>query len=302
MALPDGIVEHVGGYPVHPAASAFPMSDDETLRGLADDIAANGLREPIVLVPYWPDAYEVIRSHGIEIEDGADFNAMDLGEELTAELSSPPLVLVDGRNRLAACELAGVEPTFVEHIPGDASGRDSSSSDWERFVWAWVVSKNLHRRHLSTGQRAAVAAKYVQYFEVEAKKRHSEAVAESNRSRGAGPCPANLQDMEPRVRDRSAESATKAAEMFNVSARSVASAKKVMEQDPEQFAKVEAGELAPSKAERIIKERSTPAPTPQQLLAAREAIIQKEAEKLIRKYSPEEITLLLHYLNIGKGD
>src|SRR5690606_33589017 len=51
---------------VHPAATIFPMMDDERLRELAEDIKQNGQREPIV---YWKDQ------------------------------------LLDGRNRLKACEL-----------------------------------------------------------------------------------------------------------------------------------------------------------------------------------------------------
>ena len=58
----------------HEYADAFPMASDEELEELAASIAAVGLIHPIVLTPK--------------------------GEVL------------DGRNRLAACEKAGVEPTF----------------------------------------------------------------------------------------------------------------------------------------------------------------------------------------------
>lgn len=60
--------------PAHPAADLFPLLPDDELRDLADDIAANGLHEPVWLHP-----------------DGR---------------------ILDGRNRYKACELAGVEPTF----------------------------------------------------------------------------------------------------------------------------------------------------------------------------------------------
>ncbi|MFM2438632.1 MAG: hypothetical protein RLZ55_1455 [Actinomycetota bacterium] len=66
-------VEFVGE--VHPLAAVWPMLTDGELEGLADSIACNGLRDPIVL----------------------DMQGR----------------LVDGRNRLEACVRAGVEPRFV---------------------------------------------------------------------------------------------------------------------------------------------------------------------------------------------
>src|SRR5207248_616845 len=77
------------------------LGDDE-LRDLAADIKANGLLHPIVL-----------------------------DREGT---------LIDGRNRLAACNLAGVTPTFETY-----EGTDPVS---------FILSENVHRRHLSKGQQA----------------------------------------------------------------------------------------------------------------------------------------------------
>lgn len=279
-------VETIGGWRVHPAASWFPMSSTETLDALAEDIKKNGLREPIVFGQYWPDPYEVLRAHGVEVEDGADIEGVDFGEVANTALSTPELVLLDGRNRLTACLRVGVEPDFETHIPGDTLQRDSDSDGWEEFVVDWIMSKNLLRRHLSSGERAAVAARYVSFFEEEAKRRQGTRTDLF----------ANLQ------KSNSVHSGAKAADMFNVSARTVATAKKVMEQAPDLYQKVERGELAPSRAEKILKERTTTPPTPQEVLAAREAIIQKEASRLLAKYSADEITLLLHYIHIEQGE
>jgi ParB-like chromosome segregation protein Spo0J len=53
-------------------------------------------------------------------------------------------VLIDGRNRLAACEKAGVEPVYQS-----LNGHEAR---------AFIVSANLARRNLSRGQQAMALA------------------------------------------------------------------------------------------------------------------------------------------------
>ncbi|REK56648.1 MAG: hypothetical protein DWQ49_09770 [Bacteroidetes bacterium] len=53
--------------------------------------------------------------------------------------------VLDGRNRLNAALDVGIEPVFKEYIGEDALN--------------FVVSRNLSRRHLTTGQKAALASK-----------------------------------------------------------------------------------------------------------------------------------------------
>lgn len=91
----------------HPVAALFPLLDDEELKELAHDIAARGLVQPIVL-----DA------------EGR---------------------VLDGRNRLAACELASVEPEFTTYTGDDPGG--------------YALAVNIARRHLSKGQQAMIAAR-----------------------------------------------------------------------------------------------------------------------------------------------
>lgn len=90
----------------HPYADRFPMLGTEELERLAADIAENGLQNPIVL-----DA------------DGR---------------------ILDGRNRWAACEIAGVTPATVLHEGDDLA--------------AFVLSQNVSRRHLTSGQQAMSTA------------------------------------------------------------------------------------------------------------------------------------------------
>ena len=91
---------------VHPLADIFPMMMDDELQELAADIKANGQLHPIIV-----DA------------DGQ---------------------VIDGRNRLAACAIAKVEPRFEK-----LNGHDAA---------AVIVSANLNRRTLSAGQKAMAMA------------------------------------------------------------------------------------------------------------------------------------------------
>jgi ParB-like chromosome segregation protein Spo0J len=92
---------------VHPVADLFPMLADDELAELAEDIRQRGLLQPIVL-------------------DGDGR-------------------VLDGRNRLAACKLAGVAPEFVGYHGDDPDG--------------YALAVNIARRHLSKGQQAMVAAR-----------------------------------------------------------------------------------------------------------------------------------------------
>ncbi len=75
-AKPDG--EQIGAWPVHPAASVFPLNPPGAQRELAGSIEATGLLHAIVL-----------------LEDE----------------------VLDGRNRLRACLKLGIEPRFEEAPP-----------------------------------------------------------------------------------------------------------------------------------------------------------------------------------------
>jgi ParB-like chromosome segregation protein Spo0J len=92
---------------VHPVADLFPMLPDDELAELAESIEARGLDHPIVLDP-----------------EGR---------------------VLDGRNRLKACEIAGVEPRF-ETYDGD-DGDD------------YALRNGINRRHQTTGSLAMIAAK-----------------------------------------------------------------------------------------------------------------------------------------------
>src|SRR5689334_4488227 len=126
------IIPDIAALSIHPAADLFPMLEEGELRELADDIKANGLISPVV------------------VKDGQ---------------------VLDGRNRLRACELAGVAPRFVEW-----AGTGSINS--------WVFSVNLRRRHLTTAQRAMLAARSVELFNAEAEERQRQGRTADDADRG----------------------------------------------------------------------------------------------------------------------
>ena len=164
----------------HEAAKLFPISSEEELAALAADIKANGLQNPITL-----------------LDDK----------------------VLDGRNRLLACEMAGVPPTFTEW-----KGLGSPVS--------WVISQNLYRRHLTGGQKAVVA--------LEAEK----LLAKENppgRPKNGG----NISTIKGKSRDI-------AAGLVGVSGRYVQAAKKIAAADPKTADEVKAGRLSLPEAEKKL--------------------------------------------------
>ena len=225
--------EWIGEYPVHPVASLFPMIDDESLNALAEDIKKNGQREPIL----------------VAFLDGR-------------ELNEP--VIVDGRNRFKACEIAGVEPAF--------------SNDYvmePHEIGPWVISHNLHRRHLTTSQKAAVAVAYEAELAKLAKARQ---LATLKQNQTEDTVPVNLPE-----RTKGEDSRDSAGDLFQVSGKSVSDAKYVSQHDPEAFQRVRDGKQAVSAAAKAIREKLNPKPelTPEQLAEKKLRPLLKENEAVI---------------------
>lgn len=63
----------------------------------------------------------------------------------------------EGKHRWLACEKLGREPLVIEWSP---KAHDPKAIDGEML--ALVLSKNLHRRHLSQSQKAIIIARYLQ--------------------------------------------------------------------------------------------------------------------------------------------
>jgi hypothetical protein len=149
--------------------------------------------------------------------DGADFDA--LVRDIQANGLRETIVMLDGsvldgRNRYRACLKAGMQPSFEEWKPRQEGDTPI----------AFVVSKNLVRRHLNESQRAMLGARLVPLFQPEARDRMSAGKAVPS---------ANLR-LGPLVSER--KSTHKAGALVNVSARSVETAYSViMEARPSWF-------------------------------------------------------------------
>ena len=82
----------------------------------------------------------------------SDEEIQSLADDIAKHGLRQPIVIddneeiLDGRNRSAACVIAQVKPIYEPFVGSDA----------EKL--AYVVSVNVHRRHLTTAQRAEIAA------------------------------------------------------------------------------------------------------------------------------------------------
>ncbi len=110
----------MNGMKWHPDANIFPMLSDDELQQLANDIKANGLNRPVVM-----------------------FEGM----------------VLDGRNRWTACQLAGVKPETTEF------------KGTKEQALAFVVSENVKRRHMNPTQLALVGDTIRGRFDELAKER-----------------------------------------------------------------------------------------------------------------------------------
>lgn len=127
--------------------------------------------------------------------------------------------IVDGRNRYRACVKLDIE---IRHIKTD---RRTLTDEEARDL---IVSLNLHRRHLSTTQRAAIAADM------------------ANLKQG-GTQPADLPD---------AVSQAEAAKVMRVGERTARMAAKVRREDPALYEEMKTDAITVHAADQKLKERS----------------------------------------------
>jgi cell pole-organizing protein PopZ len=175
----------------HPIADVWPMMDEAKLAELADDIRKNGQ-----LVPVW--IYED--------------------------------KILDGRNRWAACKIAGIEPKTKEYTGDEPT--------------AFAVSLNDRRRHMNKGALAAVAAELEPHFAADAKRRQARK-----------PKAKSVQEKVPE--QKRAQAREEAAKSVGVNDRYVSDAKKVKAEAPEVFERLKAGKITLQDAKREVAKKPT---------------------------------------------
>ena len=185
----------------HPAASIFPLFEDDELQSLADSIRDNGLKE------------------SVKLHDG---------------------LVIDGRNRLAACRMAGVEPRF-ETV--DVNGSPA----------AYVYAVNFNRRHLSEGGKQLAAGRYKEQCAAEAKERQKAGGKQGGKSSG------DTRNGKPKVQATLPEPSKPASQArdlagaaFGVSGKTVdAAAIVIAKAAPEVIKAVESGKMKVATAARL---------------------------------------------------
>jgi ParB-like chromosome segregation protein Spo0J len=131
---------------------------------------------------------------------------------------TPDRLILEGRNRYRACLEAGVDPKFE-------TTREPQES-WLSFI----ISKNVHRRHLTASQRAAVAAELV-----------TTALGDNQHCGGSAKLPRLDQ--------------SQAAELFNISTRSVGDAVKVKNHSAQLHDLVKAGKVTVDVAAKMARQQ-----------------------------------------------
>lgn len=160
---------------------------------------------------------------------GLDFDA--LCQDIKANGLREPIVLhdgmiLDGGNRYRACMHVGVEPEFREFEGGS--------------IVAYVLSANLHRRHMTPGQQAAIVASAQDWAkaQVQGANRHTMKTG-------------NVAGLET-VTDRASQS--------GASERTQRMADKVAKADPGLAKQVAHGEVSLPKAVKQVEAKNPPKP------------------------------------------
>ena len=172
--------------------------------------------------------------------------------------------LLDGRNRLMACYETNQEVVLDRY-----EGNDPVQ---------FSLSANLHRRHLSEGQRAVVALKVRQMVQPAAKERQREAGEQFGK--GAKVSADRREPIATPAEHR--KSTAQAAKAVGASTRSVEKAARVERSAPDLLPQVQAGTMALDRAHREAQQRE------RQVAASRPA---PETPKVDEK---QTITLLDH--------
>lgn len=178
---------------------------------------------------------------GKEYHEAANIFPMMAGEEFSALKQDiaengmreaiwlhPDGRIIDGRNRYRACEELGIAPVYRTW-----DGRGSLVS--------FVVSLNLHRRHLTSGQRAVIGLDILPMLEAEAQVKEYERKTTFQKFEKS--------NMEP------VHAAQQAAQQVGVNRQYISDVKKIAQEAPELIAPMRTGEMSVPQAKQVLKVR-----------------------------------------------
>jgi hypothetical protein len=147
--------------PIHPAAELFPLMSPDELRVLGEDIKKNGLRSDIVL---WRPSVYGGPTAGVQLLDGR--NRLDAIETLVGEIEIVP------PKASATYRKWKIEPKSGER-------RFFTMSEVRCDPYAYVVSANIHRRHLTAEQKRELIGKLLKATPEKSDRQIAEAVKAS---------------------------------------------------------------------------------------------------------------------------
>jgi N6-adenosine-specific RNA methylase IME4 len=160
----------------------------------------------------------------------------ELARDITANGLRVPIVvdadgaIIDGRNRYLACQRTGVQPRY-------------EAWDGKGSLVALILGLNLHRRHLTPGQKAFVALGLEPHLAQEAKQRQAHGQTAPGRT---------LTEEIPEA--FKGEAREQAAKLVGVNAHYVTDAKRIADKAPDLAAKIRAGASTITQAHRELEE------------------------------------------------
>jgi N6-adenosine-specific RNA methylase IME4 len=171
--------------------------------------------------------------------EGDEFKLL-CGDVKKEGLNHPVILLddkiLDGRNRYRACIEVGIEPRYEKF-----EGEDPL---------AFVLSENLHRRHLTASQRAALAAEVANMTQSDAGQQYGRG-QDSSTNFGQ----AMSESWDRHWKKQYKKSNAEASDLFQVAKGYVIDAKAIKEKYPDKFRELKAGKKTIQQAKReIIKE------------------------------------------------
>lgn len=157
--------------------------------------------------------------------------------------------IIDGRNRWRAC----VDTNTNAHF-NTWNGNGS--------LVEFVISLNLHRRHLTPSQAAAIALEVLPMLEEEAKERQLATLKQNQPEQslvkeltnGTSMDMSRLWQAEQQRRNKG-KAAEQAAQLFQTNRQYVSDAKRIQEQAPELLDRVKSGELSIPEAKKELRKQ-----------------------------------------------